>query len=202
MFRLLKKCNGMRDYRKISEKFEIRLTMMQILLSVTAGLIFCLLIFVMGFISGKRYAAKLVEVQSVRVKIPSEGTEISEIKKDLTEKGGVEKEEGGSIKNPQFTFYETLEKDKSLSVNLGEKAGYKYALQAGSFKNKKQAVIVRNKLRSRGYDANIVTAEIKGKEIWHRVRFGRFSSKTEAIKEAKKLEKELRIKAIVIPIEE
>ncbi len=192
----------MRDYRKISEKFEIRLTIMQIVLSVTAGLIFCLLIFVMGFISGKRYGEKAVEVQSVRVKIPSESKETSEISKDITEKGGVEKEEGGSTKDPRLTFYETLEKNKSLSVNLGEKPGYKYALQAGSFKNKKQAVVVRNQLRSRGYDANIVTAEIKGNEIWHRVRFGKFSSKAEAIKEAKKLEKELKIKAIVIPIEE
>lgn len=192
----------MRNYRKIPEKFEIRMTTMQILLSITAALIFCLLIFVMGFISGKRYTEMTAETHSVRVKVPPEGAETAEIKKDVIEKPDSERKQEEPSKSPELTFYEKLEKQKSPPVDFEEKDDYRYTLQAGAFKDKKQAAAVRNKLKSKGYDASIETAKVKGKEIWHRVRFGRFSSKAEALKEAKKLEKELRIKAIVVPIGE
>ena len=95
------------------------------------------------------------------------------------------KEDNGSKETgrPRFDFYtilpeleiaipeeELVEASKHPDKPADEKINY--VLQAGSFRNPKQADQLKAKLALQGIEASIQTVRIKGGETWHRVRVG------------------------------
>ncbi len=72
----------------------------------------------------------------------------------------------------------------------------RYTLQLASYQDKETADSDVKKMKKRGYAAFIVSAELPGKGMWHRVRLGSFSNKASA----EKLQKEIRTKEGLSPI--
>jgi len=62
-----------------------------------------------------------------------------------------------------------------------------YSIQVGAFKGLEGAETLRLRLRGRGYEAYISTSDMAGKGMWHRVRIGRYKSKTDAENMAQKI---------------
>jgi cell division septation protein DedD len=89
---------------------------------------------------------------------------------------------------PRFDFYNLLpemevvvsEEDiKGTPTRAGVKRVEKpgtYLLQAGSFRNRKQADQLRAKLALLGMETSIQTVSINSKQSWHRVRVGPFNN--------------------------
>ena len=62
-----------------------------------------------------------------------------------------------------------------------DQRSHPWSVQVGSYPQENDAKNVAKRLSDKGYDAYVVTAQVKGKS-WHRVRIGRFPTKTEAEK--------------------
>jgi len=72
----------------------------------------------------------------------------------------------------------------------------RYTLQLASYQDKTAAENDVKKMKQRGYAAFIVSADVPGKGLWHRVRLGSFANKVAA----EKLQKELNSKEGLSPI--
>jgi len=72
----------------------------------------------------------------------------------------------------------------------------RYTLQLASYQDKETADSDVKKMKKRGYAAFIVSAELPGKGMWHRVRLGSFANKASA----EKLQKELHAKEGLSPM--
>lgn len=72
-----------------------------------------------------------------------------------------------------------------------------WAVQVGSFGNKKNATGLRDKIRKRGFTAFVDTVNVKGKES-HRVRIGPEADKERAQKLLRRLQQEMGLKGLVI----
>lgn len=91
---------------------------------------------------------------------------------------------------PQFDFYTILpEKEvivpdheidtRSREERLGQAKETKYILQAGSFKDFKEADLLRAKLALMGIESRIEKAKV-GSVTWHRIKMGPFSHMSSA----------------------
>lgn len=100
----------------------------------------------------------------------------------------IEKKPGKS--EPQFTFYDELTKDQVeipaseiTSIKREEKLGKApvgvYELQAGSFREMKQATKLKIDLANNGFRSRIETATISN-AVWNRVKLGPYSSMNKA----------------------
>jgi len=72
----------------------------------------------------------------------------------------------------------------------------RYTLQIASYQEKEAAEEDVKKMKKHGYAAFIVSSELPGKGMWHRVRVGSFSNKSAA----EKLQKEIHAKEGSAPI--
>lgn len=85
---------------------------------------------------------------------------------------------------------------KEPAVTASSTTAVRYTLQLASYQDKETADSDVKKMKKRGYAAFIVSAELPGKGMWHRVRLGSFSNKASA----EKLQKEIRTKEGLSPI--
>lgn len=93
-----------------------------------------------------------------------------------------------TAEKPRFDFYTILpgleepisEQDIKLATNSSDASNY--YLQAGSFQATGEADNLKAKLALIGIEANVETATIPEKGVWHRVRVGPFSNTTELSK--------------------
>lgn len=84
---------------------------------------------------------------------------------------------------PRFEFYKILPgseepiTEQQLQKDVQEKPSSKdkYYLQAGSFKNAEDAENLKAKLAMLGMEANVQSADLSEKGMWHRVRVGPFT---------------------------
>ena len=72
-----------------------------------------------------------------------------------------------------------------------------WVVQVASFVTDKEAQALANKLRGKGYDANIATAEVSGK-TWYRVEVGRLASRNDARELQKNLQATEKIEQSII----
>jgi len=110
---------------------------------------------------------------------------------------------------PRFDFYNLLpemevvvseEEIKGTPTQEGVKRVEKpgtYLLQAGSFRNRKQADQLRAKLALLGMETSIQTVSVNNKQSWHRVRVGPYNSLRD-LNQARRLLKKNGIDAILI----
>ena len=105
------------------------------------------------------------------------------VRQAVKERSAGENDGSTETERPRFDFYTILPEleiaipeeelvqasrnpDKPTAGNIN------YVLQAGSFRNPKQADQLKAKLALQGIEASIQTVRIKGGETWHRVRVG------------------------------
>ena len=110
---------------------------------------------------------------------------------------------------PRFDFYNLLPEMEVVvpeaeikgtptreGVKRVEKPGT-YLLQAGSFRNRKQADQLRAKLGLLGMETRIQTVSVNSKQSWHRVRVGPFNNLRD-LNQARSLLKKNGVDAILI----
>lgn len=90
-----------------------------------------------------------------------------------------------------FTFYRTLTEDKGKKEN-------RYTIQVGAFKHEGQAKAQVAALKKKGYSAYLASSGGTSRESWHRVRIGYFPTKESAKAFAGKLEREEKLRTLVI----
>lgn len=94
-------------------------------------------------------------------------------------------EAGAEEPRPQFDFYTILPekevvvpdyeiKTRAREERLGEVKATKYSVQAGSFKEFKQADAVRAKLALMGFESRVEKAKV-GSATWYRVKLGPYA---------------------------
>ncbi len=103
---------------------------------------------------------------------------------------------------PVKTAKSTPRKRKTSSAKPAPKAvdkalTKKLTIQVGSFKNRKDADILAKKLSKSGYYAYILSFRYKG-QTWSRVRVGVFKTTASAKRTARKLERELKLPAMLV----
>lgn len=92
-------------------------------------------------------------------------------------------EKARAPEKPRFDFYTILpgteepvtEKDIK-QLDSASSAKNQYYLQAGAFQNEAEADNLKAKLALMGVEANIQTANVPDKGIWHRVRIGPYTN--------------------------
>ena len=72
-----------------------------------------------------------------------------------------------------------------------------WVVQVASFATDKEAQTMANKLRGKGYDANVATAEVGGR-TWYRVEVGRLPSRNDARELQKNLQATEKIEQSII----
>ena len=89
------------------------------------------------------------------------------------------------VKQPSKPVYDFYEKLKTMEVSVPdevvaerEQESYNYALQAGSFKNKKDANQQRAEIILLGLDAIIESRKSDSGTTWHRIIVGPFTSRS------------------------
>lgn len=102
--------------------------------------------------------------------------------------------------NPKHEISAKAENPKSGSVADPASGSGLYTLQVASLEEKGKAEAVVKRLASRGYDAYLNEARLKGK-TYFRVRCGRFATRDEAGDYAAKLFRDLKIRGFVSKIE-
>ncbi len=92
------------------------------------------------------------------------------------------KQKTQEVTKPVYDFYEKL---KTMEVPVPddvvderEQENYNYALQAGSFKNRKDADQQRAEIILLGLDATIETRKSESGTTWHRIIVGPFTSRS------------------------
>lgn len=77
-------------------------------------------------------------------------------------------------------------------------AKLRYTVQTASYQERAMAEDEVKRLKKRGFAAFVVSSELPGKGVWHRVRLGSFSNKAAAEKLQKTIHEKERILTIVV----
>ena len=139
------------------------------------------------------------ERQTPAMETMNEGTEQQRQEQDQTASeedtasGQEQIQEPGETQDQQTTQAEQSERQTSPSQQQVSRAseGKKYYIVAGSFKNRQNAVNFRQKLRSQGYDSEMI-GERNG---MHAVSYASFDNKSQAKRELQKLRNEKGVQA-------
>lgn len=91
----------------------------------------------------------------------------------------------GDLGSPSVSGAVTKPSFESAVSKTSDKSGYFY-IQAGYFKNRKNATNLTKKLKRKGYDCYLAT-QIKDGATFYRVKIGRFNTRSEAEAEAARL---------------
>jgi cell division septation protein DedD len=184
--------------------FEIRLSLLQILLSLCA-LIGCFFFaFTLGAFMGSRFIQSLNTTDSAS---PRPNLATAHPVSDYNSLESLNPPADESSKNlADMTFYDELTQTVEISPSPARqkpKAGTSgsmpsagndpapgpvekavketaYTIQIAAFLQKEKAYALANTLISQGYPARVVSNVNPGGETWHRVRVGRFTSPEEA----------------------
>lgn len=89
---------------------------------------------------------------------------------------------------------------QQTQTNVAGDAGQKFTVQVGSHSDESSANEQTSRLRSAGFDARTVVAELPGRGKWFRVQAGSFDDRAEAAKQAAAMRsKGVASDAIVVP---
>ena len=89
-----------------------------------------------------------------------------------------------------------LEKKETAASSANTKL--RYTVQTASYPERQLAQDEVRRLKKRGFAAFIISSELSGKGVWHRVRLGSFSNKAAAEKLQKTIHEKERILTIVV----
>lgn len=172
----------------------------QLAIVVSGFAVASLVVFLLGVLVGQRIEErKLLKKEDSLVKLPVE---------PLAREASAE-----ARSKDEITFYETLAKTPREAASAPREPGKEpapakpvrkeagdrpWTVQVYASRQESDASQVAGKLKARGYDAYVVSAEVQGK-AWHRVRVGRFETRDEARRLLETLKaRENLAKAIVV----
>ncbi len=116
-------------------------------------------------------------------------------KQEITNSVSTKVTKAGAKKNKP-----SIKKQKTKSVTKTKiSKEQRYMLQIGAYKRLKDAKKLKNRFESKGYSVFIVKEKGK-KSVFYKVRIGTFYSKKIAYKVKRKIEREDKIKAWLVPI--
>lgn len=186
----------MRDERKVRNRFEMKLDSNQVFWFFAGLAAWSLLVFLLGVVVGR--AKRMDETAAVTpVMLPdSSPTPLARIEdriasaqpkateepelplgfyENLENPGATPKPTPVKTAEPVKTPEATPEKTPAVSA-----ANAKFSLQVIAYNDEAQANKAVAMLKSRGFDAYTMTAQIPGKGTIHRVRVGRFATRDAA----------------------
>lgn len=89
--------------------------------------------------------------------------------------------------------------DSGLRRESQPKSGGRFTVQVASYRDRKDAEVLAQKLARKGYQAFVTGAELPGKGKWYRVRVGRFGTRKEAASFGENLmRKERSLKSVYV----
>ena len=109
-----------------------------------------------------------------------------------------------TVDSGELVFHKALDTEKPEPEPEPEPVpeavpSHKFSLQIAAYRERYQAEDLIKKLSEKGYgQARIVAGEVAGKGMYYRVRLGPLPSRQDAQRVSKRLEKELRVKALVV----
>ncbi len=124
----------------------------------------------------------------------------------LTETEGVGDSTGGDIKalaetRSAVAGIDDLETAKQTQLVTVDGVIH-WTLQLGAFNTREQALEFAEKVRSKGYPAKLEEQIVPGLGTRHQVRSGEYDTYNEALAALRKLEKELKVVGITVPVTE
>ncbi len=124
----------------------------------------------------------------------------------LTETEGVGDSTGGDIKalaetRSAVADIDDLETAKQTQLVTVDGVIH-WTLQLGAFNTREQALEFAEKVRSKGYPAKLEEQIVPGLGTRHQVRSGEYDTYNEALAALRKLEKELKVVGITVPVTE
>jgi len=108
------------------------------------------------------------------------------------------KETVSSARSNQVAFKQPQSPAKREPAAASTNAKPRYTVQTASYQERAMAEDEVKRLKNRGFAAFIVSSELPGKGVWHRVRLGSFSNKASAEKLQKTIHEKERIFTIVV----
>jgi cell division protein FtsN len=162
---------------------EIKVTFQHILILLVGVILIGSFLFYLGYQAGQSSDKK--SAQQTR---PAEG-ENSQAIEITSEKDPdkIEEAREPSI-NEEIKLHRQPGKKEGVKTGKLLKREPYYTIQVGAFENHSLAKKYSEKFSRAGYPTAISQAIVKGK-TWYRVRIGNFKTRTDAVKEKKKLEK-------------
>lgn len=114
---------------------------------------------------------------------------------DTTKEPLLNKENKATSPAERETFARTTS-DAGKAKDERDKTARPWGVQVGAFPREKDAESLAKRFREKGYEADVVAAQVKGRK-WHRVLIGRLANRAEAktfqetLKTAEKLERSI-----------
>ena len=164
------------------------LTRQQLVLLAGAALLVCGLFFSLGLLSGYFFFAS-----SLRRKLP-EAEQVQKMREE----------------SEKASFYQTLTDEKTPVPQLRPQAPAReqgtpapeapspYKVQVGAFRQEKEARALQERLQKKGYQAQVLKAQLKDKGIWFRVRVGNCADKEQAQALAEQLRKREHLPTLIV----
>lgn len=179
--------------RKV-KAFEFRLGKLGLFLFVFGISLFLLFAFIFGVIVGQN-----IETYPEKIARSIPGVTRQKITESHADVERVAKKKEGDFK---LTFYDTLTRKREEPGKEKEKTPPvkgKYVVQVASFKDKKKADALHEKLLNMGYHPVVDVIELNSRGRWFRVRLKGFETGKDAKEVAKVLGKKVRwLKCLVI----
>jgi cell division septation protein DedD len=128
---------------------------------------------------------------------PDARTTVNEVEKGLTFQETLQRKDAspGPLLRPSRTDNTAVSKGRDGR----DTGGQKYAVQAGSFRDKGAAEACRKRLENAGLTVRVVKADAKNGDKYYRVMVGPFTEKGAARKAVQKLKNEMKIDAFLRP---
>ena len=214
---------------KTPKKLVFELGGRQILFALVCVVIVGFMVFRIGVVVGSKSArqemaaARLKEDPRMKIKAPSllnstekapvssKGPESIEAVLDMTKKEDPATPVQETVQPPEKTEIKKVKEDvkvaaekktdpRPVKMEAPKVPEERYFVQVASFPSAADAKKRKAELEAKGYSVVVVTADIPGKGIYHRVRLGPFSSLDKAKNFALKFEKKEKVSTF-IPID-
>lgn len=199
----------MRDVGKVKDRFELKLDTQRVFFLFAGLTAYSALVFVLGVVVGRSARPGVATVAAAPVRLPDERPtpqrieeRLGEAKPKATEEPEIplkaiwELDKPGSDRSLTASITPAPEKatpapkptekpaaTPAATAVAGDANGA-WTLQVVSYAERAQAQTMESSLRTRGFDAYTVTAQVPGKGTFHRVRVGRYASREVAEKAA------------------
>ncbi len=206
------------EQRKV---FNFRLTLVQLVLLMSAALVVCLWMFVLGVLTGRGVIFTRVKWLGIESKQTTESVNPSASTVQIKNHETADTEDLTPEKiEKRLEFFHNLDKtteqlerhkisskqspNKSGELRQGEKKSKreKFFILVASFRKGDMAKALANRLKKYGYSGNVEKVDLKEKGVWYRVCVGNYSQKSEARKHAKVIKEKFRVSPLVMLVSE
>jgi cell division septation protein DedD len=138
------------------------------------------------------------EIKPERQQAAEKSRPVTSVQKEKQREINLGKEAFSSTRPNQVAMKQPQPSAKRESAAANTGAKLRYSVQTASYQDRAMAEDEVKRLKNRGFAAFIVSSEMPGKGVWHRVRIGSFSIKAGAEKLQKTIHEKEGILTIVV----